>query len=161
MSPIPSQNLPAFPRALLKLFRTDLVKVQAKSVAKIQGTTSDVVRMQGRRMNALWQREFLAFHPLPYLERIQIPVLAATGAKDLQVDPADVDLIAKSVAGPVTSHRFENVTHLLHRDPGSPSRGDYKRQIREPADAAVLDLVSGWVHDQAHAESPAGPPPGN
>ena len=68
-------------------------------------------------MNALWQREFLAFDPVPYLQRIQVPVLAATGAKDLQVDPADRDLIAESVAW----IRLRAV--LLHRRPGRAHPG--------------------------------------
>ena len=153
-----TETLPAFPRTLLKLLRIDLVRLQAKSVAKIQDTTRDVVRMQGRRMNALWQREFLAFDPAPYLQRIQVPVLAATGTKDLQVDPADLDLVAESVAGPVTIHHLEDVTHLLRRDPGRPSLKDYKRQIREPVDSGVLDLLGNWIEGQVEAHSPAGMP---
>lgn len=144
-----SDKLPAFPRTVLKLLRTDLVKLQAKSVAKLQDTTGDVVRMQGRRINARWQREFLAFDPRPYLERISVPVLAATGTKDLQVDPADLDLIAGAVPGPVEVHRLEDVTHLLRRDPAEPNLSDYKRQIREPVDAGVLDLVGNWIRKQA------------
>lgn len=140
-----SDKLPAFPRLLLKLLRTDLVKLQAKSVARIRTTTNDVVRMQGRRINARWQREFLDFDPLPYLERITVPVLAATGTKDLQVDPADLDLIARTVPGQVEVHRLADITHLLRKDPAEPNLSDYKRQIREPVDAGVLDLVGGWI----------------
>jgi uncharacterized protein len=146
-----SKALPAFPRTVLKLLRQDLVKLQAKSVAKIQTTTGDVVRIQGRRFNARWQREFLAFDPAPYLRRIQVPVLAATGTKDLQVDPADLDLIAATVPGPVNTHRLEDLSHLLRRDPAAPSMADYKRQLREPTDAQLLDLVSGWVQTRAEA----------
>lgn len=146
-----SKALPAFPRIVLKLLRQDLVKLQAKSVAKIQASTADVVRMQGRRFNARWQREFLAFDPLPYLRRIQVPVLAATGTKDLQVDPADLDLIAATVPGPVSTHRLEDVSHLLRRDPAAPSVADYKRQLREPTDAQLLDLVGGWIRIRAEA----------
>ncbi|EMY34866.1 hypothetical protein D477_007489 [Arthrobacter crystallopoietes BAB-32] len=153
-----SRTLPAFPRMLLKLLRQDLAKLQAKSVAKIQATTGDVARMQGRRMNALWWREFLDFDPMPYLRRIQVLVLAATGTKDLQVDPADLDLIAVTVPGPVTTHRLEDLSHLLRRDPAGPSMSDYKRQVREPVDAELLDLVSGWIGRQAEAEAPAGTP---
>ena len=53
--------LPAFPRIVLKLLRTDLAKQQRKSMVKLHGSDQDVLRMQGRRMNARWMREFLVF----------------------------------------------------------------------------------------------------
>ncbi|MCG2624449.1 lysophospholipase [Arthrobacter sp. I2-34] len=148
--------LPAFPRIVLKLLRTDLVKQQAKSVAKLRSTTEDVVRMQGRRINARWQREFLDFDPAPSLARIQVPVLAVTGTKDLQVDPADLAVIAATVPGPVTTHEVADVSHLLRRDPGVPSLKDYKRQIREGVDAEVLGIVGAWILEHAGIRSGGG-----
>ncbi|MFT4468655.1 alpha/beta hydrolase [Arthrobacter sulfonylureivorans] len=144
-------SLPAFVRLLLKVLRKDLVTIQSKSVEKIRTTTEDVVRMQGRKINALWQREFIDFDPIPYLERLQMPVLAITGAKDVQVDPEDLNLIAATVPGPVTTRTIEDLSHLLRRDPKAPTLSDYKRQIREPVDAELLSLVGNWVAEQANA----------
>jgi uncharacterized protein len=135
----------------LKVLRKDLVTMQAKSVEKIRTTTEDVVRMQGRKINALWHREFLDFDPVPYLERLQMPVLAITGAKDVQVDPEDLDIIAATVPGPVTTRKIEDLSHLLRRDPKAPTLSDYKRQIREPVDAELLELVGRWVAEHADA----------
>jgi hypothetical protein len=72
-------------------------------------------------------------------------VLALTGAKDLQVDPADVETIAATVPAPVTAAVVPDLTHLLRRDPGSPSLKAYKRLAAQPTDGDVLRTVTDWV----------------
>jgi pimeloyl-ACP methyl ester carboxylesterase len=143
--------LPAFPRVVLKLLRTDLAKQQGKSMEKLHASDQDVLRMQGRRMNARWMREFLQFDPLPFLEQLDMPVLAISGGKDLQVNPADLEIIARTVPGPVETKCIPDMTHLLRRDPRTPMLTDYKRQIREGADAEVLETVAGWMRSQVLA----------
>ncbi|MCW2135189.1 alpha/beta hydrolase [Arthrobacter sp. VKM Ac-2550] len=146
--------LPAFPRVVLKLLRTDLAKQQRKSMEKLHASDQDVLRMQGRRMNARWIREFLQFDPLPFLEQLDMPVLAISGGKDLQVNPADLEIIARTVPGPVETKCIPDMTHLLRRDPRTPMLTDYKRQIRERTDAEVLGTVAGWVRCQVLAARP-------
>jgi len=45
-------------------------------------------------------REFLGYDPRPDLAAIRVPVLALTGDKDRQVDPGDLDVIARLVPRP-------------------------------------------------------------
>jgi pimeloyl-ACP methyl ester carboxylesterase len=139
--------LPKAARAVLGLLRTTPEKQQRKALRKITATDGDVARMQGVRVSAKWFREFLAFDPAPLLARITVPVLAITGDKDLQVDPADLDVIAATVTGRVTVDRVPNLSHILRRDPKPPTLGDYRRQLREPVDAAVLAEISRWITD--------------
>lgn len=146
--------LPAFPRVVLKLLRTDLVEQQRKSMVKLHASDQDVMRMQGRRINARWMREFLQFDPLPFLERLDMPVLAISGAKDLQVNPADLVIIARTVQGPVETKCIPDMTHLLRRDPRTPMLSDYKRQIRERTDAELLETVAGWMGSRVLATRP-------
>ncbi|GAT70735.1 alpha/beta hydrolase [Planomonospora sphaerica] len=87
-------DLPAPVRVILRLLRTDIAAKQAEAVARLKATTTDVARIQGRRTNARWHREFIAFDPEPALRALRAPVLAVTGAGDVQVDPADLDTIA-------------------------------------------------------------------
>ncbi|AUI53375.1 hypothetical protein AC20117_11925 [Arthrobacter crystallopoietes] len=143
--------LPAFPRLVLKLLRTDLAKQQRKSMVKLHASDQDVLRMQGRRMNARWMREFLQFDPLPFLKQLDMPVLAISGGKDLQVNPADLEIIADVVPGPVETKCIPDLTHLLRRDPRTPMLSDYKRQIRERTDAEVLATVASWMRTQVLA----------
>jgi pimeloyl-ACP methyl ester carboxylesterase len=126
--------LPAFPRVLLKLLRTDLVEQQRKSMVKLHASDQDVMRMQGRRINARWMREFLQFDPLPFLEQLEVP--------------------ASTVPGPVETKCIPDMTHLLRRDPRTPMLSDYKRQIRERTDAEVLETVAGWMQSRVLATRP-------
>jgi len=137
--------LPGFARAITKLFRIDLLAQQAKSIERIKATTGDTARMQGRTINAKWQRELLAFDPAEHLPRITAPVLAITGGKDLQVNADDLEIIARSVAGPVETHRLDDLTHLLRSEPGAPSLANYKKLARQPMDPQVLQLVGDWI----------------
>ncbi|HEX5534180.1 MAG TPA: alpha/beta fold hydrolase [Actinomycetales bacterium] len=138
-------TMPRFVKALLRLLRIDIVRRQQANVAKLKASTEDVIRLDGRRMNARWHRELIAFDPVPLLRGIDIPVLAVTGAKDLQVNPDDLDLIARTVAGTVETRVVPDLTHLLRRDPEEPSLSHYKKQIKQPVDAELLRLVTDWV----------------
>jgi alpha-beta hydrolase superfamily lysophospholipase len=142
-------TLPAPVRALLRLFRVDLVKKVAKNHAKLRATTADVVRMGGARINAKWSREFLDHDPAADLARIRVPVCAVTGGKDLQVNADDLDRIAALVGGPVETHRPADVTHLLRREAGPATLSTYKKQVRRPVEPEVLEIVTGWLVRQA------------
>lgn len=137
--------LPPAARAITRLFGIDLTAVQGKAVARIQATEADVLRMNGRKVNARWQRELLAFDPVPYLARITAPVLAITGDKDLQVNAEDLQVIRDTAAGPVEVHRAQDLTHLLRRDGGPPALAAYDRLARQPTDATVLERVAAWI----------------
>jgi pimeloyl-ACP methyl ester carboxylesterase len=83
--------------------------------------------------------------PKPDLAAIQVPVLAITGDKDLNVDPRDLDVIARIVPGPVETRRFPYLTHILHRDPGPASWRNYREQYRRPVDPGLLEEMANWV----------------
>ena len=140
-------TLPAPVRALLRMFRVDLEKKVAANHDRIRATTTDVARIGGARINARWTREFMAHDPRNDLRRITVPALALTGEKDLQVDPADLGVIAATVPGGVDTVRVPDVSHTLRRQPGSPSLGAYKKELREPVDPDVLGSVVRWCRE--------------
>jgi hypothetical protein len=144
--------LPAGTRRVLRLLRVDVVAKHRAMLDRVRATTTDVARIQGRRVNARWMREALAHDPVPQLRRVRVPVLALTGTKDLQVDPAGVDVVAATVPAPVTAVRVPDLTHLLRRDPAAPSVTAYRRLAAEPMDAEVRQTVVDWV--VAHAPGP-------
>ncbi|MEN3538646.1 alpha/beta fold hydrolase [Microbispora sp. ZYX-F-249] len=137
--------LPALVRAVLRLTRTDLVTKVTKNHERIRRTTTDVARIGGVRVNARWTREFLDYDPAADLAMIKAPVLAVTGDKDLQVDPGDLTRMAELVPGPIETHLIPDLSHILRRQPGTPSLRAYKREAREPIDAQVRELVAGWL----------------
>jgi uncharacterized protein len=140
-------TLPAAVRGLLRLFRVDLEKKVAANHERIKATGTDVARIGGARLNARWHREFMAHDPREDLRRITVPVMALTGAKDLQVDPADLELIAASVPGGATIHLVPDLSHTLRRQPGPPSLNAYKKELREPVDPHVLGAVVRWCRE--------------
>lgn len=144
-------SLPRPVKALLRLLRIDVVGRQARNVEKLEASTTDVVRMDGARLNARWHRELLAYDPRVQLGATTVPVLAITGAKDLQVDPADLERIAQMVPGDVETVLVPDLTHILRRDEQPASLTRYKKLVREPVDAEVLDRVAGWVLRTARA----------
>jgi fermentation-respiration switch protein FrsA (DUF1100 family) len=86
----------------------------------------------------------MAHDPREDLRRISVPVLAITGAKDLQARPDDLRTIADLVAGPVETHRVPDLTHTLRRQPEPASMGRYREELRRPVDAEVLGTVVRW-----------------
>ena len=146
-------SLPAPVRILLRIMGTTVQKQVAENHRKIRATTTDIARIGGRRINAKWTREFLAHDPATDLARITVPVLAVTGEKDLQVDPADLPRIARLVRGPVETHEVPDVSHILRAQPGIPTLRSYKKDATRPVDPRVLDHVTGWARRVAAVQA--------
>lgn len=138
-------TLPKPVRLLLRLLRTDLEARTAKTRAKLKATITDEAWVGGARLNARWFREFMAHDPRNDLARIHVPVLAATGGKDLQVPPADLATIRSLVRAPVETHELADLSHILRAQPGSASLSGYKREMRLPVDSGLVALVVDWV----------------
>jgi pimeloyl-ACP methyl ester carboxylesterase len=140
-----ASTLPKPVKLLMKLLRQDLVRTQTKRLERIESSTDDVIRIQFVKLNAKWFREFMAFEPATALRQAAVPVLAVTGTKDIQVNPADVELMEYAVPGPFTGHLVDDVSHLLRTEPGPPSLRTYKQQARRPLDERVTQLLTDWV----------------
>ncbi|GAA0394973.1 acyl-CoA thioester hydrolase [Acrocarpospora corrugata] len=133
-----ARDLPAFLKPVLRAFA-------ARQLARIKTTRTDVARVAGLPVNARWMRELLVHDPRPDLAAIKVPVLAITGGKDLQVDPADLVEIRRLVPGEVEIHLIPDLTHLLRRDPGPASVRSYPRLLRQPIDPDLLTQVAAWL----------------
>ena len=141
-------TLPSPVRALLRLLRQTPERAQGKLFARIRGTEQDVLRIQGRRINAGWMRGFLDHDPAQDLARVEVAVLAVTGELDLQVAPEDVERITALVTrAPVEAHRVPSVNHLLRHCDGTGSPTEYRGQLKaqQAIDARVLAMVTTWA----------------
>ena len=138
-------DLPPVVRGILRLLRTDLESKTEQNRQAILATTTDVARVGGARLNARWHREFMAYDARVDLPRLTAPVLAVTGSKDLQVDPADLAVVADLAGGPVETHVVPDVTHMLRRQDGAASLRAYKEEIRRPLDPRVTELLATWA----------------
>ncbi len=103
-----------------------------------------------------WMRYFLAYDPAPALRRVDAPVLALFGEKDLQVPPeqnAEAVRAALAAGGneDATVRTLPGLNHLFQTsETGAP--GEYA-QIEETMAPAALDAISAWI--QAHTAAGA------
>jgi hypothetical protein len=91
-------------------------------------------------------REFLAYDPKAALRMITSPLLAITGSKDVQVNPADIDTISDITGRYATATVIDDVDHILRTETAplsNPKR--YKQQIAKPIDDRVVDLLVTWL----------------
>jgi fermentation-respiration switch protein FrsA (DUF1100 family) len=102
----------------------------------------------GPEVNAKWFREFLAYDPEPDLAAVRAPVLAITGEKEIQVDPADLARMAELVPGDFESHLVPGLTHLLRAEADEPGLKTYKQQVQRPVDDRVITYVLTWLKEQ-------------
>ena len=140
-------TLPRPARALVRRLRIDVDRRVDASHARMLATSGDVDRVGLRRVNARWQREFLAYDPAADLRRCRVPVLAVTGGKDVQIDPDQLDAIRAAAAGPVTISRPPDLTHTLRRQPRRPTVVRYLGELRRPVDPDLVAEVVAWTKD--------------
>jgi uncharacterized protein len=138
-------RLPRSARLILRLMRTDAIRMQRKNQEAIMASTDDVMRLQGTRVNTRWVRDFVGWDSRPALARITVPVLAITGGQDVQVPPGDVEVMRTLVRGPFEGQVVGNLSHMLRPDPGSLGPRGYRRACHQPTSPEVLDLITAWV----------------
>ena len=149
-------TLPKPVQLLMKLLRQDIARSQARKLERIEASTDDVIRIQGIKINAKWHREFMAFDPSQALRRATVPVLAITGSKDIQVNPADVSSMEQIVPTPFVGHVVEDVTHLLRSEPGPASLRTYKKQAKRALDDRILAIITDWIATESCTTNGAG-----
>ncbi len=143
-------------KTLMRLFRTDVLKQQDGAIRKLKATTGDVARIQLQKVNAKWMREFIDYDPKVALAAATAPILAITGAKDVQVDPADLPVIA-DLAPEAQTLEVADLDHILRHEPAPFSNPrHYARQARKPLDPRVTEAILAWLADRTATEPVTG-----
>jgi len=146
-----------FRKELIDLLHIDVQKSVAKQLDKIKHSTKNSYRRQlVARVNAKWMREFMAYDPATDLPKIHVPVLAITGSKDIQVNPADLKRMAELVPAEFEAHEVPDITHILRAEPGEPTLSTYKDQVLQPVDNRIFTIVTTWMGAHVPARVSAG-----
>ena len=99
-----------------------------------------------QQLSSPWFFTFVHFDPKPYIKKIQCPVLAIGGEKDLQVDVIVNNALFAKYLKKNPHHRFvsiQNANHLLQPCiTGSPN--EYG-EIEETMKPEVLEIISEWL----------------
>jgi hypothetical protein len=151
------KGMHGFSKGLIDLLHIDVQKSVAKQLDKIKRSTKNSYRKQlVARVNAKWMREFLAYDPSADLPNIHVPVLAITGSKDIQVNPADLERMSELVPAEFEAHELPDITHILRTESGEPTTSTYKDQVRQPVDSRIFTIVTKWLAAHGPARVTAG-----
>lgn len=133
-------------KLIINLLRIDVKKAQQKQIDKIKNSSATWYRVKCIvKLNAKWFREFMAYNPAKDYPKIRVPILAITGAKDIQVDPKDLLKMAELVQGEFEYHEVPDISHLLRLEDGKPSITTYKKQVKQPVHPRILRLITDWL----------------
>lgn len=138
-------TLPATTRAMLRILHIDPLQSQQKALKKVRSSSGGSVRVQGKRLNAGWLRQFMDYDPVPVFKQISVPVLVIAGSHDMQIPPEDEQEIKALVQGDCDVQIVEGANHLLRLDPERVGPRGYKKAVKEPVTPQVLDTIASWI----------------
>ncbi|MCM3871531.1 MAG: alpha/beta hydrolase [Pyrinomonadaceae bacterium] len=122
-------------------------EAQKKAFAPVMGTINAQMGMYVSN----WFRYFLLFDPAPTLMKVQVPVLALVGEKDLQVPPKENLALIEAALKKGGNNRYTillmpGLNHLFQTaKTGLP--GEYSL-IEETISPAALQTISDWILKQ-------------
>ncbi|WP_368505796.1 alpha/beta hydrolase family protein [Alkalihalophilus sp. As8PL] len=136
---------------LLNLFKVieRAEKQGPKFDEKMMKTDAVTTRFQGVKVNAKWFREHYQFNVRESLKKVECPVLAVTGAKDLQVIPERVFEVEKLVKGPVEAKIIQGMNHMLRDQEEDYSilqlKKAYKQTGTKPLSHELTKTMRDWL----------------
>lgn len=139
------------------IFRTFKVADRARKqntqiFKKVSDSEKPVMRIKGIKVNAKWIRETLDYNVIDYLKRVECPVLAITGAKDVQVPPDHARLTADTVQGNSEWHIIPDMNHMLKDYEGEHTMlgllKEYKSIADSPLSPKLTAIIGDWLAKQ-------------
>ena len=132
----------------------DVMRVADQVIAAIPAPQRDAagkairtqLRGQITRLQGEWMRHFLNYDPSPALRRLDVPVLAIWGTRDLQVLPAlNRPALERALAGNPRAAfvELEGLNHMFQAA-STGSSAEYA-EIDETINAAALSTITEWL----------------
>ncbi|WP_066049122.1 alpha/beta hydrolase [Robertmurraya korlensis] len=139
---------------LLRLFRTDKkIEPQAQAfMKKVIASKEDIMKVQFQTINAKWMREHFSYNVREDLTKVTCPVLAITGSRDVQANPAVLEDLASFVKGESEFHIVENMGHSLKFQAQTSHMLTIKKDLIAesslPLHPELETLLRNWVDKQ-------------
>lgn len=114
-------------------------------------TNEEFIAVQIKLFTSPWVKYFLRYDPFETLKKVQCPVLAINGEKDLQVPPKEnleaiKYALQKGGNSMVTIREYKDLNHLFQEsDTGSPMEYSVIEQTIAPV---VLKDITEWIRAQ-------------
>jgi pimeloyl-ACP methyl ester carboxylesterase len=139
-----------------KGFLTRLMGVQnkiepkaMKLFEKVLKSDKDVIKISGVKINAKWMREHLEYNPREDLAKITCPVLAITGARDIQATPDAVKTVPQYVKGESEYYIIEDMGHSCKFQAKTSTiltaRKDILDEAGLPVHPELLNKLESWL----------------
>lgn len=113
-------------------------------------TREEILKLQKSQLKSPWLRYFLKYDPVISLNRLQCPVLALNGEKDIQVAPENLAFIEKAIRQggnqKITTMEFKQMNHLFQTCK-TGAMEEYAT-IDQTIDPVVLNKISDWIVSQ-------------
>jgi len=124
-------------------------KANEKIYAKIMASDKEVYTFNGRKMSGKWFREHKNYVVDGALAAARCPILAITGSKDTQVEPACAQKMGEIVRSPFEYHIIKDMNHMLRKQEEAPSLLDmkkiYKKSLQKPVDPELIEYLNKWM----------------
>ncbi|WP_377511410.1 alpha/beta hydrolase [Octadecabacter sp. R77987] len=133
---------------LIAGMRGGIPKQQRTLIDRIKAADMGAFRSKGQSVPPKLLRGLLAHDPMSWIRKVQVPVLAIAGAKDIQCLPGDAKLIKELAAGPVENHCLSDLTHILRTDSAPASFDRYAELMAKKPDPRVTQLCIDWILKQ-------------
>ncbi|HTY11818.1 MAG TPA: alpha/beta fold hydrolase [Bacteroidota bacterium] len=133
---------------LAQKIRSAVEESMSGDSASVGTINHDAVNAAVRQLTSPWFKFFVAYDPLPALEKVQCPVLALDGSKDLQVPP-EVNVERLEFAFKTSGNKnavaklLPGLNHLFQKaETGAPL--EYGK-IEETVDPEALKVIGDWI----------------
>ncbi|NRD80354.1 alpha/beta hydrolase [Bacillus sp. BRMEA1] len=152
-------NAKGFQGALLRMLGVHKkVESQAqKQIQKFLAANEAVIKQGFVKINAKWFREHFAYNVKEDLANVSCPVLAITGARDIQANPEILKELPNYVKGDCEYHVVENMGHSCKFVTQTSTMLSVKKDIfaeaNLPLHPELTKRLSDWLVRQTAEES--------
>jgi uncharacterized protein len=129
-----------------------IVKQQEDLYRKVMASTGDTMRFKFQKLPAKWLREHFQYGKediLNILKGFQIPILAITGEKDVQVDPEDIGRLKSLDKENIQGTVIRNMDHMLKEFKGDKTvinlMKQYIKEASQPTHPVLKEALAGWL----------------
>ncbi|WP_066061867.1 alpha/beta hydrolase [Neobacillus soli] len=127
-------------------------KQAQKFIDKVNSSTKDVIKVSFVKTNAKWMREHFAYDVRADLAKVTCPILAITGARDLQANPAVLKDLPQYVKGDVQFNIVENMGHsckfITYTSTMFTMKKDIVAEGNLPLHPELEKLLENWLQSR-------------
>lgn len=125
-----------------------VVASRLRSILERQGATGQLLQTQVEANTMPWFRDFARHDPRPLLRKVDVPVLALFGTKDLFVPPGQNAppvraALAESPSGDTTLRVLDGLNHWMQ--PAETGLTGEIAQIETTIAPALLERITHWI----------------